>query len=76
MTLEGIKQMVEEPEELPEIIKVEVENPFTEDQDLNFNDEKSDGNSSGQDSEEDDDDDEDEDLELLREYEKLKRERE
>ena len=54
----------EAPTTLPEL-KLEVENPFTQDADLNFD-------SSEKSSEQDESDD---DLELLREYEKLKKER-
>ena len=56
----------EAPTSLPEL-KLEVENPFTQDADLNFD-------SSEKSSSENEESDED-DLELLREYEKLKKER-
>ena len=62
-------------------LKLEVENPFTQDADLNFDDEEkssqsNDNNDDQESGESEDEDASDDDLELLREYEKLKRERE
>ena len=57
----------EAPTSLPEL-KLEVENPFTQDADLNFD-------SSEKSSSENEDESDENDLELLREYEKLKKER-
>ncbi len=48
-----------------------VENPFTEDADVNFSERSNNSEESGSEDESSDDD-----AELLREYEKLKRERE
>lgn len=65
-----------QPPQLLQSIELElkIENPFTEDADINF-DEKSNSSKSDNDSN-DEEDSSDEDLELLREYEKLKKERE